>query len=263
MRTFVERLGGNVRGWAQALPAASGWNQAWTPELPTNIDDANQQLGPYYDKRACSSGYSTGHTYWTPAPLNDKQDYPQNVLDTKALNCTPWWLTKALCTWSGGHMITAAELRTAYTNNNQTAYPWGARGSYIASGQNQYSVQFFSYATPNPPAAARKNGTNFLDIVYYIAPPGRRSVGYNSAGVADLVGNLLEWVGDQDRRFVWKASFEEHAIEADKLNPGAEDPYLEVKSPGVPWVWGTNIGTGRPGDGRGVGYYGIGSRCAY
>jgi hypothetical protein len=262
MRTFVERLGGNVRAWAAGLPAAQ-WNQAWTPELPANIDEANVQLGPYYDKRACDSGYHTGHTYWTPNPLDARQDFPKDVNDTKALNCTPWWLTAAMCVWDGGHMVTSAELRAAYTNNNTTAYPWGAIGAYNTTGQVPHAVQHYSYATPSPPAGARTDAAGYLDIAFYIAPPGRRMTGYSATGVADLVGNLLEWVGDQDRRFVWKGSFERHSQEADNFTPGANDPYSALTTGGAPWVWGTNIGIGRPGDGRGVGYYGIGSRCAY
>ncbi|MFO0667258.1 MAG: hypothetical protein U0174_25130 [Polyangiaceae bacterium] len=262
MRTFIERMGGNVRAWAQTLPASTGWSQAWTPELPSTVDEANEQLGPYYDKRACNSGFHTGHTYWTPAPFDEGQEFPQDVNDMKALNCTPWWLTKALCVWSGGHMITAAELRAAYTNNNTTSYPWGALGGYTTTAANPYAVGVYSYETPDPPPLARFDETGFYDAVYYVAPPGRRPVGYSSTGVADLVGNLLEWVGDRDRQFVWKGSWENHAAEADGFNPGVNDPYSEIRN-GQYWIWGTNIGIGRPGDGRGVGYYGIGSRCAF
>ena len=183
--------------------------------------------------------------------------------DTKALNCTPWWLTKALCIWSGGHMITANELRAAYTNNNTTSYPWGTLGTYSTSQANGYAIGVYSYETPDPPALAHFDESGFYDAVYYVAPPGRRPMGYNKAGIADLVGNLLEWVGDRDRQFVWKGSWENHAAEADSFTPAQNDPYSLMNQSGQYWQWGTNIGIGRPGDGRGVGYYGIGSRCAY
>lgn len=262
MRTFIEHFNGNVRAWAQTLPAGSGWSQAWTPELPETIDQANEQLGPYYDKRACNSGYRTGHTYWTPAPYDEGQDFTQDVNDTKALNCTPWWVTKALCIWSGGHMVTTTELRAAYTNGGTTSYPWGPRGTYTTTAPNDYAIGFFSYLTPNPPATAHVDETGYFDAAFYVAPPGRRPLGYSSTGVADLVGNLLEWVGDSDRQFVWKGSWENHAAEADGFTVDPNDPYSASRN-GQTWNWGTNIGIGRPGDGRGVGYYAIGSRCAY
>jgi hypothetical protein len=268
MRAFLSRVGGNVRGFAATLPA-SVWNQAWTPELPTSIDgtpgspdNAHTQLGPFYGKRSCQSGDYNGHTYWTPLVYgDDKEDFPQNVLDTKALNCVPWYLLAALCAFDGGHLIRESELHIAYTNANTTTYPWGARGSYTTTASNPYAVQYFGYGTPNPPPDARRNGTDFLDSAYHIAPPGRRPAGYNSVGIADLVGNLLEWVGDGERQFVWKGSWENHAAEADALEPPAwnDDPYMAVRpNTGQPWRWDVDISTTQPN-----GYYAIGGRCAY
>ncbi|HVH40832.1 MAG TPA: hypothetical protein VM925_00770, partial [Labilithrix sp.] len=132
MRAFLDRVGGDVRAWAATLPAQK-WDQVWTPNLPNSIvgtpgdgDNASTQLGPYFGKRSCETGYHTGHTFWTPPEYGDTKDFPQNVLDTKALNCVPWWLMQALCVFDGGHLLTEAELRAAYTNSNTTAYPWGA-----------------------------------------------------------------------------------------------------------------------------------------
>jgi formylglycine-generating enzyme required for sulfatase activity len=261
MRAFLDRFNGNIRGWAQGLPAGV-WNQTYTNELPTNYNDANEQLGPYYDKRACETGNHTGHVFWTPPTANDKEDFPKDVRDRKALNCVPWWLMNAFCIWDGGHLATEAEIRAAYTNGNTTSYPWGAIGAYTTGGQNDYSVQVWGYATPNPPPTAHVDGTGYYDIAFYVAPPGRRPLGYNASGHADMVGNLLEWVSDRDRQFIWKGSWENHAQEADNYTPAPNDPYLARSPQGQPWQWGYNIGIGRPGDGRGVGYYGIGGRCA-
>lgn len=259
MRAFLDRFNGNVRAYAQNLPA-NVWSQQYTSELPTTYDEANEQLGPLYDKRACQTGDRTGHVFWTPPSASDRIDFPKDVRDRKALNCVPWWLMSAFCIWDGGHLATEAEIRAAYTNAETTAYPWGAIGTYTTTSQNAYAVQVFGYATPNP-GAAKFDGIGYFDIAYYIAPPGRRPTGYNASGHADMVGNLLEWVGDRDRQFIWKGSFENHANEADMRTPAANDPYL-ARNGTAPWQWGYNIGTGRPGDGRGVGYYGIGGRCA-
>jgi hypothetical protein len=140
-------------------------------------------------------------------------------------------------------------------------------------------VQQWAYETPNPPPDARRNPETgaYLDIAFRIAPPGRRPAGYNATGHADLVGNLLEWVGDLDRQLIWNGSFEAHGAEADKFTPAANDPLMvrtpdppSPLAPGLPpnqpWRWGGNLGTGRPDDTTGsissMGYYAIGGRCA-
>ena len=269
MRAFLERHDGKIRDWAATLPAGK-WNQAWTAMLPNSIDgtpgdgnNANTQLGPFWNKRSCETGYHTGHTFWTPAAYGDTKDFPKNVLDTKALNCVPWWLMQALCVFDGGRLLTEAELRAAYTNSGTTAYPWGARGTYTSGTQNPYSVQLWGYSTPNPPPDARTDANGYLDIAFNIAPPGRRPTGYNNAGIADLVGNLLEWVGDSERQFVWKGSFENHAREADMIEaPIDDDPYMSMRTVAIPWRWQDVVAPA--GDSENVnGYYGIGGRCGY
>lgn len=265
MRAFLERLDGKVRDWAATLPA-DRWNQAYTAMLPNSIDgtpgdgaNANTQLGPYFGKRSCETGYHTGHTFWTPQKYGDTKDFSREVLDTKALNCVPWWLLAALCTFDGGHLATEAELNAAYTNNGTTLFPWGARGSYTTSAQNTFAIQEYSYVTPGN---ARTDGDGFLDSAGYIAPPGRRPDGYNKTGHADLVGNLLEWVGDRERQFVWKGSFERHAYEADRIEaPLNNDPYM-ARNPQKgqqPWKW-SDVGAE---DSNPNGYYALGGRCAY
>ncbi len=269
MRAFLGRVGGDVRGWAEKLPA-SKWNQAWTPMLPTSIDgpagdprNANTQLGPFYGKRSCETGHHTGHTFWTPPAHGDTKQFPQEMLDMKALNCVPWWLLSALCVFDGGHLATEPEIRAAYTNGGTTAFPWGARDTYKTDSVNDYAVGGWGYMTPDPPPTAIFDDQGFFDVAYYIAPPGRRPLGYSSTGVADLVGNLLEWVGDSQRQFVWKGSFENHAKEADYLQPPIDDdPYVVWRQPQLPWRWNDVAEMGS--DPQNVnGYYAIGGRCAY
>ncbi|MBX3264724.1 MAG: SUMF1/EgtB/PvdO family nonheme iron enzyme [Labilithrix sp.] len=273
MRAFLTRHDGKVRDWAATLPANT-WNQAWTASLPNSVDgapgdgnNANTQLGPYYGKRSCETGYHTGHTFWTPPEYGDTKDFPRNVLDTKALNCVPWWLLAALCVFDGGHLLTEAELRAAYTNGGTTAYPWGARGTYTTGAQNAYAVGYYSYATPNPPPNAAFDVNGYKDVAFYVAPPGRRPAGNNATGHADLVGNLLEWVGDSERQFVWNGSFERHSREADTIQaPIDEDPYMaRDPRPGRdnrPWTW-PDVVAGAPDSGNVNGYYAIGGRCGY
>jgi hypothetical protein len=273
MRAFLARLNGKVRDWAATLPADK-WNQAWTPMLPNSIDgtpgeddNASTQLGPFWGKRSCETGYHTGHTFWTPSTYGDTKDFSKEVLDTKALNCVPWWLMAALCTFDGGHLLKQVELRAAYTNNGTTAYPWGARGTYTTTAQNGYAIGLWSYETPNPPPGAGVDGDGYKDAAFYVAPPGRRPNGYNASGHADLVGNLLEWVGDTERQFVWKGSFENHAQEADAIAaPVDNNPYLaNDPRPGRGnrvWTW-PDVVAPAPDAENVNGYYGIGGRCGY
>ncbi|MDF2697003.1 MAG: Tryptophan synthase alpha chain, partial [Labilithrix sp.] len=193
--------------------------------------------------------------------------FPKEVLDTKALNCVPWWLMAALCVFDGGHLLEEAELRAAYTNNSTTSYPWGARGTYTTGAPNDYAVGKWSYATPNPPPGAGVDADGYTDAAFYVAPPGRRANGYNTSGHADLIGNLLEWVGDSDRQFVWKGSFENHAQEADMIAAPIDNvPYSATDPrPGRgsrPWTW-TDIVAPAADPENVNGYYGIGGRCGY
>jgi formylglycine-generating enzyme required for sulfatase activity len=269
MRTFLTRVGGDVRDWAAKLPAER-WNQAWTSTLPTSIagppgdpDNANTQLGPYFGKRACVTGHHTGHTFWTPSSYGDTKDFPESVLDTKALNCVPWYLLAALCAYDGGHLLTEPELRAAYTNGGTTPYPWGDRGAYTTTEQNDYAIGQWSYMTPDPPPTARMDASGFLDVAYYVAPPGRRPLGFNATGVADLVGDLLEWVGDSEQQFVWKGSFENHAREADALAPPMDDvPYVTMRTSSAPWRW-TDVVKNASDPEDVNGYYALGGRCGY
>jgi hypothetical protein len=225
---------------------------------PGSPDNANTQLGPFYGKRSCQTGYHTGHTFWTPPQYGDTKDFPQDVLDTKALNCVPWHLLAALCVFDGGHLLTEAELHTAYTNNGTTAYPWGALGDYVTSGPSPYAIQWYSYVTAGN---APKDANGFLDTTANIAPPGRAPKGYNQTGHADLVGDMLEWVSDNERQFIWKGSWEQHALDADQMQPPvSNNPYM-ARNPktGRPWLWSD---IGGP-EGNPNGYYAIGGRCGY
>ncbi len=299
IRAFLDRLNGDLKTYAGTLPA-NKWSQADTAKMPANMTEAFYQLGPFYGKRSCDTGrgaekFFNGHTFWTPKsgePMSpgDDKDFPKEVLDTKAVNCIPWHIIKAFCIWDGGHLATLAELKAAYYNNNLAGvpfgagatvrYPWGAAGTYLVTsggqpvGGNGYAVQNYDYSTPGNWPNARMTGTDFADIAYYVAPPGRRPMGYNATGHADLLGNLLEWVGDQYSQFVWNGSFERHAAEADAKTAAAQNPWLDVSpndNGNTPWLWTTVAsGANLRGDDvdpnnaaiRSMGYYGLGGRCA-
>lgn len=270
MRAFIERFQGDIQGMIATLPAGR-WDAAWNdPDgIPTDMASANVVLGPQ-KKKACTQGTYTGHTYWTPKTADDYSDFDQGVLDEKALNCVPWVMLQALCTWEGGHLATLAELKAAFTNGGTTKYPWGDDGLPDVDQPDPLARLNVAggFATSPLPATYRKNGDGGpAEVSFLIAPPGRFPKGNSQAGIADAAGNLLEFVGDQPRRFVWKGDFEHHAKNASDWNRGYiwmdernNNPFGVGKGA---WVWGEGQLYGNAGSAEERnGYYAIGGRCA-
>lgn len=269
MRTFIDKQEGNVRAYVMGLPPDK-WKPAWTDAeaLPTDRASANAMLGPA-GKKACTQGSYTGHTFHTPPTDEDHSDFDQDTLDEKALNCVPWAMLQAFCAWDGGHLATLAELKAAFTNDGTTKFPWGNQPLSAADRpdpEERLNLEG-GYETPKLPATYRKGDDGKpIEVSFRIAPPGRFPKGDNKAGVADAAGNLLEWVGDQPRRFVWKGDFEHHAANAQTF-AGSIWWEARANSPlGVgsgPWIWGEGQLYGNAGNaGERHGYYSIGGRCA-
>lgn len=264
MRAFIDQVNGDVAGFVKGL-GADTWKPAWSSdELPTDRASADVALGPA-GKKACEQGANTGHTFWTPKTGDDFSDYDRETLDEKALNCVPWSLAQALCVFDGGHLATTKELRSAFTNGGSTKFPWGD-DDLDPSRPDERLNQHFGFATEKVPATFRGE-EHPTEVSFFIAPPGRFPKGDNQAGVADSAGNLLEWVGDGPRQFVWKADFEEHGVNAKTL-AGSIWMDREMLLPGIPtgrpWTWGTSQLAGNAGnDAQKGGYYAIGARCAF
>ena len=250
MRAFVTKFDGDLKKWAAT---AKDWDPSWTDQLPSSMDDALQTLGPG-NKRGCSvsTAGNGARTYWQP-PIPDfrpdeKNDFPQKVLDEKILNCVPWVMAQAICHYDGGRLATAQELQDQITNHGTTRYPWGDSPAFQTKGQIAQIAHFYSYNTPNPPADMRTNGDNPVDHSFFIPPPGRFPLGANKIGVQDAVGAMLAWTGDRENTFAWTASWEEH-------------PFMGVDNAKTgPQNW-----PGNSPDANEVrdGYYGIGVRCAF
>ena len=271
MRSFIDKVNGDVAGFVKGL-GADKWKAEWTSDaLPTDRASADVALGPA-GKKACEQGDFTGHTYWTPKTDGDFSDFDQATLDEKALNCVPWPLAQALCAFDGGHLATVKDLRAAFTNDDTTKFPWGDEGldADAPDPGERLNIEF-GFVTDNAPAnpAHAKNGQP-VEVSFFIAPPGRFPKGDNRSGIADAAGNLLEWVGDGPRQFVWKADFEHHGANAVTFNGlNGKSIWMDKEttfglSTGAPWTWGTsqlagNAGTAAQKDG----YYAIGGRCAF
>ena len=256
MRSFIEHLDGNVRAFVGTLPA-SRWSPSWNALVPSTIVEANDMLGPRWvgapndpdgaeSKRACAAPFSNGHTYWIPkVPLNagdpassydPEQQYTQEQLDAKALNCVGWHLVNAFCAWEGGRLPLHVETANAFTNNGANTYPWqfqdgSAYSPDVADGRLNH---LYNYEMPNSVADA-------LDITAKISPPGRFYRGWN-ANEVEVAGNLLQWAADAERNFSWTISFEHHVSVAAVDN------------------WGTPTADRNPVPN---GYYALGARCAY
>lgn len=250
MRAFVTKFDGDLKKWAST---AKDWDDSWTDELPSSMDEALEALGPG-NKRGCSvsSAGNGARTYWQP-PIPDfrpdeKNDFEQKVLDEKILNCVPWVLAQAICHYDGGRIATASELEAQITNHGTTKYPWGSTPNFVVKGQIAQIAHFYSYQTPNPPAGLRTNGDDPVDRSFFIPPPGRFPLGENDLHVQDAVGAMLSWTGDRPNTFAWTASWEEH-------------PFMGFDgTPKGPQNW-----PGNSSDANEVrdGYYGIGVRCAF
>lgn len=270
MRAFVDHVEGNVQGYIDSLPAGT-WKDAWNDDgaVATDRESANQVLGAT-GKKACNQGEFTGHTYWTPKTDEDFSDFDQNTLDEKALNCVPWQMLQALCIYDGGHLATLAELKAAFTNGGSTKFPWGNDGlSTVKAPDDQQRLNIEGGFQTDPlPANFRKRDDGApAEVSFLIAPPGRFPKGNNQAGIADSAGNLLEWVGDAPRQFIWKADFEHHGDNAQTFNGSIWWEARNNSPIGVgrgPWIWGESQLYGNAGNsGERHGYYTIGGRCAH
>ncbi|MBX3234212.1 MAG: SUMF1/EgtB/PvdO family nonheme iron enzyme [Labilithrix sp.] len=243
MRAFIDRYNGNLKLWAESNP--KGWNSAWNSELPGSPDEALESMGPAA-KRGCRITQSGGgsRTYWTPERQYvdgnvDKQSYPQDVLDEKALNCVSWHLAQALCVFDGGRLMSNAELKSLRTNGGATRWPWGDTPSFQFKSGSNPANHTYNYQLPQ---------STTQDQTRFVSPPGRFPAGANQDGVQDLIGNVMPWVNDNPRRFAWTASW--------------EDSHPPAGVSGVPetQLWPQANGSGGP---DANGYWAIGFRCVF
>ncbi len=156
-----------------------------------------------------SYGYPT---YWFDAATtkasnfadNASKSHPQEVMDTKALNCSPFGLFAALCAWDGGQIATTEVMDyIAGTSNTRLrvngAIPACTNG--IISGSDASTACIGVYYYPG--------GGGSTDDSSRIAAPGRVEadvvrINGGDEGWRDMKGNLLEAVLRPDGRFDWR-----------------------------------------------------------
>ena len=232
MRTFIERVNGNVLAWyennkASLSQVARDQIEPFKSNLPTDLDTyptgANYQLGGLSilpDQPSTSQGCYVGnagakaygsHTYWTPGNLMDEdRAFDQAFLDRLPLNCVPYPVAAAFCAWDGGRLQTWEESSAAF---GPGAYPWGdapAAGGFSLVNQVWTQVGPAHYVEGqaiNPCPGCDTSRLNWMnnyqhpaggvpakdwDLAYFISPPGRFAADVGAGGHMDLGGIMME-----------------------------------------------------------------------
>jgi hypothetical protein len=288
MRSFLERVNYDVKGFVDSIPAGSkSWDPAWSAKVPTNQSDAYDALGPgtsdgVHPRLACSmnviDGKSNGgmRTYFwdfkAKCPTGDASckacapgddlcvqengyGYEQYVYDTKTLNCVEEYLAAAFCAWDGGRLASFDELKAAYTAGGTRSFPWGNQDPTVAQPTGWLGNSPFNYSYSWPLATAPNTPANDPKIVN-IPAPGRVPKDANPDGVMDLAGSVLHLSATStDVRAGWHAPFwsgswQGHPIPDGKtgLLTGTAPPTVEYKD--MSWTTTENQA-----------YWALGARC--
>ena len=214
MREFITRVNGDVKGYIASLNLpANRWNAAaWSPWLPSNLDEVVLRMGPnaspdeaYYGTetaaRGCQVSVGGGRAYWFnqgdgegvgAIPDNEVGKYSHDILDQKVVACLMPMVAAAFCIWDGGELTDPDDLDMAWNDsataagvvNNARKYPWGdlplpptARGgtdaACVGSNCNAYIVHMWNYLYPDYRAP---------DSTSIIPAPGRRPLGAGPEG---------------------------------------------------------------------------------
>jgi formylglycine-generating enzyme required for sulfatase activity len=240
-RVFIDKTGGDVRGYVTAHRPA-WFDTTWLAWLPKEMDDGTavtgishvfapgqgldgvyQQLGPIHygvegpgNEGCLTKQVGNARTYRLPDAVNtslfaDVQQYPQDVLDDKPMQCATFFMLAAFCIWDGGRMPTLEELDYAWDSGDAAShlYPWGntpapggwnfpfdtsatatAYGVVTPAGSDQ-TVANYKYNFWSPTSlACLGNDAGACDYSVYVAPPGRFPKGNGPFGHADLAGDV-------------------------------------------------------------------------
>ena len=181
-----------------------------------------QQLGPIHygeegggNEGCLTSQVGNARTYRLPDDVNtslfgDVQQYPQDVLDQKPMQCTTFYMFAAFCIWDGGRIPTLGELDSAWDGGDPDGhlYPWGNApapggwdhpypfmpdGTFGVHAPEGSDITFANYRYNFwMPAQMTCLGddANKCDYSLYLAPPGRFPKGNGPFGHADLAGDV-------------------------------------------------------------------------
>ncbi len=241
-RAFVEKTNGDIRGYIQKNRPAY-FEPSWDAWVPNKLDDGTavltdghlfgtgegrdgvyQQLGPIHYGAAEEGGnrgcytreVGNARSYRLPDDVNaklfnDLQQYPQDVLDQKPIQCVTFFMIAAFCAWDGGRLPTIKELDYAWDAGDATKhkYPWGNTpvpggwdkpypfdptgknfGSTLPAGSDKTRANYrYNFWMPDNIKCEGDDPAK-CDYTLYIAPPGRFPSGDGPYGHSDLAGNV-------------------------------------------------------------------------
>jgi hypothetical protein len=161
-----------------------------------------------------SYGYPT---YWFDAATTKLSNFDdsafkthsQDVMDTKALNCTPFGLFAALCAWDGGQIVTS-EVMDYIGGASNTRFKVNGAIPACANGIVSGSDASTACVPPDFPFVYfYPGGDGSNDGASRVAAPGRVEadvvrINANDEGWHEMKGNLLEAVLRPDGRFDWR-----------------------------------------------------------
>ncbi len=169
-RQFVNAYPGNkpaAGSGAHPMVPGSGWDDAWTAQLPADQDALRTAL-------ICDANFAT----WSDVPAGT---------ENRPINCLSWYEAFAFCIWDGGRLASEAEWNYAAAGGaEQRVYPWsnppdsmtidGTYAAYACTGDGSMMGQ-----------------CAFSDIlkVGFLSPKGDGKWGH-----ADFAGNVWEFVRD-------------------------------------------------------------------
>lgn len=240
-RAFVEKTNGDIRGFIQKN-RPSYFEPSWDAWVPNKLDDGTavltdghlfgpgegrdgvyQQLGPIHygaeeenGNRGCyTNEVGNARTYRLPDDVNKKlfndvQQYPQDILDQKPIQCVTFFMIAAFCAWDGGRLPTIQELDYAWDGGEpgKHKYPWGntpvpggwdnaypydpagSFGKAMPAGSDQKRANYrYNFWMPAKIQCVNDDPAK-CDYSVYIAPPGRFPSGDGPFGHSDLAGNV-------------------------------------------------------------------------
>ena len=193
------------------------------------LDRTEVTVGAYRDcvtAGACTPPDGADNSPACNAPLANHEHHP--------INCVDWMQASSYCKWAGGRLPTEAQWEYAARYSDERDYPWGNGGP----------VNQLCWDRGGPP---------FLGT----CPVGSYPNGDTSLGIADMAGNVWEWVAD------WADVYPDGAV---------TDPTGPLQSPSHEYVdrggsWDNKTGAGvrsahRDGSSPSRRLYTLGFRCA-
>ena len=131
--------------------------------------------------------------------------FSKNVLDEKALTCSPFGLLAAFCAWDGGQLATAEVMDDVTGNTVSPVYSTGFMNGKLAPGNSSNcgggGLPYVTYSDGSMPCGYfwPEDGGQQYDGSNRIAPPGRKeadTVAKNAGDEPwmDMIGNMHEAV---------------------------------------------------------------------